>query len=48
MTNKFSVLIDEKVNNKYQSDLINKESKNPKEVENENSEEDLYKIGFYK
>ena len=44
---KFLVLIDEKVNNKYQSDLINKESKNPKEVENENSEEDLYKIGFY-
>ena len=49
LPNKFIVLIDEKVNNKWQSDLLKKDidkSTISKEVDNE-IEEDLYKVGFY-
>ena len=51
LPDKFLVLIDEKVNNKWQSDLIkNKDKakrKNSKEEDNENSDEDLIKVGLY-
>ena len=50
LPNKFIILIEEKVNNKWQSDLLKKDidkSSVSKEVDNENNEEDLYKVGFY-
>ena len=45
LPNKFIILIDEKVNNKWQSDLLKKE--NSKEEDKENNEEELFKVGFY-
>ena len=51
LPDKFLVLIDEKVNNKWQSDLIKNNDKakrkNSKEEDNENTDEDLIKVGLY-
>ena len=50
LPNKFIILIDEKVNNKWQSDLLKKDidkSSVSKEIDNENNDEELYKVGFY-
>ena len=48
LPDKFVVLIDEKVNNRYQSDQLNKKkSITSKDGKSENSEEELIKIGFY-
>ena len=48
LPDKFVVLIDEKVNNRWQSDQLNKKkSITSKDGKSENSEEDLIKIGFY-
>ena len=48
LPDKFVVLIDEKVNNRWQSDQLNKKkSITSKDGKSENSEEELIKIGFY-
>ena len=48
LPDKFVVLMDEKVNNRWQSDQLNKKkSITSKDGKSENSEEDLIKIGFY-
>ena len=48
LPDKFVVLIDEKVNNKWQSEnLTKKKSINSKDDDNENSEEELNKVGFH-
>ena len=48
LPDKFVVLIDEKVNNRWQSDQLNKKkSITSKDDKSENSEEELIKIGFY-
>ena len=51
LPDKFLVLVDEKINNKWQSELIKEKDKvkrkNSKVEDNENSEEELIKVGFY-
>ena len=50
LPDKFIILIDERVNGKWQSDLLKKESEksaNSKDAENENNEEELTNVGLY-
>ena len=53
LPDKFIVLLDEKVNNKWQSDLLNAKekklntSKEDNNTNNENENEESYKVGFY-